>query len=317
MMEQSDLERRRREIHARGLMPRNEDVAKEVNKITGTDSPLMQQAQTDGLKMANRRGLMNSSMAVGAAQNEALRAALPMAQQTAGQNFQTNRQQSDQMQQRMLQENDINSRETMQRREFRQQTGLQGNDISARERMQGRELEQQTGLQANDIAARQEAQRRELRFNSQAQERDLASRQDMAGLDRALQERLATWNLDAAERQQASGMLTSMQQVHAAQVQSIMANTAMDAGARQNQLNALNEQNARRINLVEQMFGVQIQWGAPDTPTSAATRPSTFDQTAGQQASVDYLRRIISNPTRSQADKDAAASELIRRGLGV
>lgn len=208
--------KRRRDEEPRGLMRRNEDVATEVNRITATDSPIMQQAQTDGLKMANRRGLLNSSMAVGAAQNEVIRAALPMAQQTAGQNFQTN----------------------AQRREFRQQTGLQSNDIAARERMQ----------------------ERDQAFNRGAQERDLASREGMAVLDRSLQERLAQWNLDAAERQQAAGMLTSMQQVHAAQVQALMSNTAMDGTARQAQLDAMNAQNARRINLVEQMFGVRIEW---------------------------------------------------------
>jgi hypothetical protein len=62
---------------------------------------MMKQAQTAGYQAANRRGLGNSSMAVGAAQGEVIRAAAPIAsqeaQQTYGKNLQEQqgRQQSD------------------------------------------------------------------------------------------------------------------------------------------------------------------------------------------------------------------------------
>ena len=42
---------------------------------------MMRQARTDGLKQANRRGLMNSSIGIGAAQSEAIKAATPIASQ--------------------------------------------------------------------------------------------------------------------------------------------------------------------------------------------------------------------------------------------
>lgn len=62
---------------------KDDNVAKRIAQITSENSPLMQQARTTGLQQANRRGLSNSSMAVGASQAEAIRAAAPIASQEA------------------------------------------------------------------------------------------------------------------------------------------------------------------------------------------------------------------------------------------
>lgn len=54
-------------------------VQSQINDIIKADSPLMQMAETRGLQKANQRGLMNSSMAVGAGQAEVIAAAAPIA----------------------------------------------------------------------------------------------------------------------------------------------------------------------------------------------------------------------------------------------
>jgi hypothetical protein len=65
--------------------PEDDSVSKRVTGLMNQQNPFMQQAQTAGLKQANRRGLLNSSMAVGAAQGEAYKAALPIASQESQQ----------------------------------------------------------------------------------------------------------------------------------------------------------------------------------------------------------------------------------------
>lgn len=52
-----------------------------LNKMLGEDSPLMKQARTQGLQTAQQRGLLNSSMAVGAAQGAMIERASPFALQ--------------------------------------------------------------------------------------------------------------------------------------------------------------------------------------------------------------------------------------------
>jgi hypothetical protein len=59
------------------------DIAARIAQITGKDSALMRQARTEGMKQANRRGIMNSSIGIGAAQSEALKVAAPIAGQEA------------------------------------------------------------------------------------------------------------------------------------------------------------------------------------------------------------------------------------------
>jgi len=58
-------------------------VQEQVKSIVGNDSPLMQQAASIANQKANDRGLLNSSLGIGAAQNAVIAQALPIAQQDA------------------------------------------------------------------------------------------------------------------------------------------------------------------------------------------------------------------------------------------
>lgn len=89
----------------------DESISGRLTGIVSRHSPVMQQAQTTGLKMANRRGLINSSMAVGAAQNEMLKTAVPMASQEAAQVAQKNVTAQNLTGQKQLQESQIGSQE--------------------------------------------------------------------------------------------------------------------------------------------------------------------------------------------------------------
>jgi len=64
-------------------VPRSATVQEQVRDIVGQDSPLMQQAASIANQRSNDRGLLNSSLGTGAAQQAVIAQALPMAQQTA------------------------------------------------------------------------------------------------------------------------------------------------------------------------------------------------------------------------------------------
>lgn len=64
------------------------DIARRVAALTSKDSALMRTARTSGLQTANRRGVVNSSMAVGAAEQSALGVATPIASQESQQDLQ-------------------------------------------------------------------------------------------------------------------------------------------------------------------------------------------------------------------------------------
>jgi len=61
------------------LTPEQQTVQGQLQGIIASNSPLMQQAQTTALQQMNKRGLLNSSMAVGAGQQAVISQALPIA----------------------------------------------------------------------------------------------------------------------------------------------------------------------------------------------------------------------------------------------
>ncbi|MCL7941225.1 hypothetical protein M8009_13105 [Halomonas sp. ATCH28] len=67
-----------------GGSPGADSVQGQMQGLMSQDNNLMKQARTSGLQKANQRGLLNSSMAVGASQDAMIRNAMPMAQQDAG-----------------------------------------------------------------------------------------------------------------------------------------------------------------------------------------------------------------------------------------
>jgi hypothetical protein len=66
------------------INPETDTVQGQIGGIIAQDSPLMQQAQTAAAKTANKRGLLNSSMAVQAGREATYNAALPIASADAG-----------------------------------------------------------------------------------------------------------------------------------------------------------------------------------------------------------------------------------------
>jgi hypothetical protein len=62
---------------------KDQTVQGQLNNVIAADSPLMQQAKTGALQQMNQRGLINSSMAIGAGQDAVVKNALPIAQQDA------------------------------------------------------------------------------------------------------------------------------------------------------------------------------------------------------------------------------------------
>lgn len=216
----------------------NDSMADKVNDLVSTDSKLMQAAKTEGLKAANRRGLMNSSMAVSAAQDAVIKNALPIASQDAAQDFARNQ----------------------DARQF--EYGMAGqNDAQAFQRDQAAlDRDLQVKIQANSISAAEEAQIRDIASREGIAAADRAFQEMQAGKDRQLQEQLASWNLASSDRNAAAQFITNTQSLYESQIRSIMANTALDATQRTQQLTSAKNLHDRQMSLVEQMYNVDLTW---------------------------------------------------------
>jgi hypothetical protein len=71
-------------------VPENDSVAANLTGLLASDSKYIRQARAGGQRTAARRGLLNTSIAAGAAESGAIAAAAPIASQDASQTFQRN-----------------------------------------------------------------------------------------------------------------------------------------------------------------------------------------------------------------------------------
>jgi hypothetical protein len=102
-----------------------------LNAILSSDSPLMQGARARGMMAANRRGLLNSTMAAKAGEAAMIDAAVPLA----------------------LQEGQVASTEYQQGQQIGHEQSLQANDIELQQWLKLSDNDLQLALQNNDIAS--------------------------------------------------------------------------------------------------------------------------------------------------------------------
>lgn len=271
----------------------DDSMASNVAKLSSKDSALNQMARTEGLKMANQRGLLNSSMAVGAAQDAVLKNVLPIAAQDAqtaaaknaaarafeyGMTAQTQQQgfQSGES----LAERGWQTGENIAQRGFLGtqaqldrdlQSTLQANQIDAANVQQIRQIASTEGIESANRALQQALQEKDIQFRmseggldraaaAQAQANDIAFRKTEGQLDRSLQEQIAKWNLSSTDRNAAAQFLTNMEGMYQNQYTTIMSNPNLNASTRTNYLTAAKNLRDTQLNLVEQMYNVDLKW---------------------------------------------------------
>lgn len=115
-----------------------------LDQMLQSDSPLMERAATQGQQVANSRGLLNSSMAAGAAQGAMIDRAQPFALQDSNNLMQNERQDAAAVNERSMLQSSTLADSFLNNQQFQQQGALQEQDFDIRSGLQ----EQQAGLQA-------------------------------------------------------------------------------------------------------------------------------------------------------------------------
>lgn len=260
-----------------GFVPKTTDVAKLTADITGTDSQIMRQARTQGLKAANRQGLLSSSMAVSAAEDSAYAAATPMAQATAGYNSAENLKHLDIDAAAGLQANEIASNEKMQLRDIESKEGLaaaqrgldlrmQRLSLNSSERQQLRDLASREGMAAADRQLSKYQSDRSLNTQSKLQQQQLVADNRNKRQDRQLQTQLAKWNLDANDREKATAAISAYNGTYESALDAINKNTDLSAEQRTKQIKSLNARRTAYYNTMREMYDVDIAF--PNTTPS-------------------------------------------------
>ncbi len=148
-------------------VPRDDSVANGVANITSQSSPLMKQAAGAGMATANRRGLLNSGIAIGSAQNEVIKAATPIAAQDAAQAAQYN-----------LSKQNFDQSSALQTDQMSGNVQIQTADLAAQQSRLEQQLGSAAALQAAQSAAEKERLGMTITAQEQQQIRDLNSAMD-------------------------------------------------------------------------------------------------------------------------------------------
>lgn len=305
----------------------NSTVQGQVANITDANGPLMQRAETKALQGVNSRGLLNSSIAVGAGQSALYDAALPIAQQDAGtfaaagkrnadaadatSQFNANsvnrstseqsaagvsgyQQQAGLLSQASLQGADIAAQAQRQAEDIKSRTALQGADIASQERMQQAGFGQQQALQAADIASQERRQTADLGSRYDLAQMDAQSRAALQAADAANQQKLqaAQAILQTNLATQAQGVQQSMQQYDLAVKQAMQ---GTDNQTRL-QLATLDANTQAALAETNNKYRVQLQ--------------SSQSMTASYQSMVDGISRVMVDPNMNAEAKQKAIGNL-------
>jgi hypothetical protein len=328
----------------------DESVVKQVTGLMSQDSPLMTQAKTAGLQQANQRGLLNSSMAIGSAQDSAYRAALPIASQEAAQRAQRNAQSIDIGSREGMQQKDIDAQRGMQERQFEftgtqagldrsLQLAMQGNQITAAQEAQIRDITSREGLAAAERALQEMMQGRQFEFagtqagldralqsalqsnqitaQEQAQLRDIAMREGISAAERALSEMMQGRDIDATRENQIRD-IESRFGLQANDAASLMQRLGMEIASREGMQaeeiafrdKAMMEEIGARYGLQERDIQATMQRMQADIAARAATQEREIQYQTGERALDRNLQEQLASWNLSSSDRNAAAQML-------
>jgi hypothetical protein len=245
------------------------DVSKNLTGLLSQNNDYMKSARTQGMQAANKRGLQNSSMAVGAAQGAAIERALPIAQQQASQVHQRNLSGQEYSQQGGLlsqqqahetatQERQIGANEATQIRDIQAQAESQGRQITADEQSQIRDLENRVFMQQADFLNQQVLQASEFGQRTEEQQRAISAATEDLIRQLESQEKVSFANIAAHDREKAAALAASFEATYGEVFRTIGQNPDLPAKVRDKYLAQAAAQRDSNYNLLESLYGVDI-----------------------------------------------------------
>lgn len=264
----------------------------------------MQVARTSGLQTANKRGLLNSSIAAGASEGAAIQYATPLAVADAQNAGARNLARVNAYFTGQQQQADIASREQMLTQQLTSDQQMQAADIASKLQMQGIDINNQQQMQQAQIAAERQLTQmnidaaaaqlgRQLTAQEKMQASDLAAQQARLAMQIASQEKIATQDAQtrvqletlqnqSAEKTAALNYYLGQDQIYAQGVTSLYGNADLPAPARDQALTQLTTMKNSGVNLPAALFGLDLSWPtSTGTTTSAPTGSSPTSPSGG------------------------------------
>lgn len=159
-------------------------VQGQLTSVLDKGGPLMERAAARSNQQMNARGLLNSSMAIGAGQGALYDAALPIARDDAATFGAAGKFNAGEANTSARQATDFTGRANLQAADFAQQNVTQGRELASRAGLQASQQAAESARQATDFTGRANLQQADMAHQDITQGRELVSR---AGLQASQQ----------------------------------------------------------------------------------------------------------------------------------
>lgn len=233
--------------------PEDDSTANQLTGLLSKTSPYLTQAKTEALQDVNKRGLLNSSIAIGAAQTARIKEALPIASQDASQIAEKNLSTQNLAENRNLAEQghgfDVEI-ENLQAGNRSALSAQEAGQVSALSTQQAGEKQAQTQLESAE----------QLKLDTAKYEQETS----IANLETASRERIAQLDVDARNLDTAARSYTSFAALYSDLYSDIINNPDLPAETRDAYLEHILEAQEANFSLVEQLYGFDVNWGASD-----------------------------------------------------
>ena len=256
-------------------------ASKQLDSILSRDNPLMQKARARAQMAANRRGLLNSTMAAQAGESAVIDAAMPLAQQDANTNFQAGQFNAGARNDFSRDDNRFGRDVAMARfgalvgaEEKAADRQFQSSENLLERQFRTGEREGQQAWQAGENAA-------DRSFRASERAADQGFRADQAGLDRGqqikLQEMGQKFQMDFEKFKLPMNMMASFTDKMQSYVTEVMRDPNMDQAAKDQAIANYYSYSQQQMGWMSTFFGQSMpnmQGGANIMPAGAAPAPA-------------------------------------------
>lgn len=254
----------------------DDSVEGRVKGLVDVNNPLMQQARTQGMQSASRRGLINSSISAGAAQAAVVDKAVPIATADANITAQKNLSAQGFTQNKEIvgiQEQGQNTR--LDKQLTAQRDIAAGEQAAAKERL-GMQLTAQERIALEDRNAAMDR----TRF-SETEATTRARNSDAAARDRTIiSETGANARNDATIRANTQSNVasnaTQLANIRSSTINAITSNPNIPADARQSLIAQVETYYAADVETMASVFNVAIPYRAPTAPPPPPSSPDSL-----------------------------------------
>ena len=276
-------------------IPESDSTSEAVAKVASTASPIMKQATGDAMRMANRRGLYNSTIAAGAGVDAALRSATAIGAADANATLQKNlskqgfvqgtglqgqqiqgqkdvtgmqigsqerMQQVSETGQTQRQQAELVSRAELQRREIQSREDMLGRQLTSEETRQAEQIGANKYMQGQQLTSAELQQQRQITSTEGIQTSDQALRREMNALQVATQQAIANSQIAERDRQAAVTAAIQMQAQYTTMFDAILSNPDLPADQRALYLEHAKNLGLTNLNLVKSVYRTNITWPA-------------------------------------------------------